>query len=268
MQESYSLKSIFTLQHLAMTDTHCHIHSQDYKLDPDQVIEEARAVGVSRLVCVGTSAQDSQLAVNFVQEREECFASVAQHPHEAKLLDEKQQKIINQLAEHKKVIAIGECGLDYYYSHSSKEDQEKSLIWHFELAKQHKLPMLFHIRDAFDDFWRIYDQFPNTLGVVHSFSAGGIELKQTIERGLYVAFNGIMTFTKDQTQLEALKLAPTDRIVLETDAPFLTPTPYRGKINESKYVVEVAKFCANYRGEDYLDFVAQTEQNVSRLLGV
>jgi TatD DNase family protein len=265
-------------------DTHCHIHEANYELDgddsvramwlkankpdPDAMIREANENGVSRMLCVGTSVEDSELAVQFVHTRPNTWASIGIHPHEAKHCFDATNKLQNfrsLLDGTHKIVAIGECGLDYYYNHSGKDEQKKILKFQIELALEHNLPMIFHVREAFDDFWAILDDFGPIRGVVHSFTANSRVLDQTLSRGLYVGLNGIMTFTKDQTQLATAKVVPLDRLLLETDAPFLTPVPYRGKICEPKYVRLTAEFLSELRGEPLEELAAATTQNGKEL---
>lgn len=232
---------------MQFVDTHSHMHESGYELDADQEVKNANEAGVKKIVCVGTSAKTSKQAIYFAQQHEGLFPSVGLHPHDAKL-GRGECDILARLAESDEVIAIGECGLDYYYSHSSADDQEKVFRFQIELAQKHNLPMIFHVRDAFDDFFRIIDDFPGIRGVVHSFTSTKANLERAVEKGLYIGFNGIMTFTKDEAQLEALVACPAERILLETDAPFLTPVPKRGTVNTSTNVVLVAEFVANSRG--------------------
>lgn len=253
-----------------MIDTHCHIHDSQYNLDAKAVLNGAREAGVETLVCIGTTAEDSVRAADFAAEHS-VWAAVAQHPHEAKDFGSTQKSTLKDLVEHERVVAIGECGLDYYYNHSPREQQKAMLRWHLELAQNHDLPLLFHVRDAFGDFWEIFDEFnakSQLRGLIHCFTNGTRVLDQALERGLLVAFNGIHTFTKDQAQLDAVKAAPLDKIVLETDAPFLTPHPFRGKVNEPKYVAEVGKFIAELRGESFEAVAAQTTANARNLLRI
>jgi len=245
-------------------DTHCHIHSADYPLDAGEVILRANDQGVTKLICVGTDEADSQLAVQFVQDKPTVWASIGLHPHDAKLGQEAFD-VLTKLVTEPKVVAIGECGLDYYYNHSSKEDQVAALRFQIELALANNLPMIFHVRDAFDDFWPIFDSYTGITGVIHSFTAGKEELQAALERGLYIGLNGIMTFTKDAEQLAAAKMVPLDKLVLETDAPFLTPTPLRGKINEPKNVVLTGEFLSSLQGIKLEDLAAQTSQNAINL---
>jgi TatD DNase family protein len=268
---------------MQLTDTHCHIHEavehftaksetrerwqQSQTVgSPDQIIRAAVDQGVTRMICVGTTPADSELAVEFVQERPNCWASIGIHPHEAsEHLDKSKQDAFAALATKSKVVAVGECGLDYFYDHSPREAQIKLLEFQMELALKHDLPMIFHVREAFGDFWPVFDAHPGIRGVIHSFSAGRKELDEILQRNLYVGLNGIMTFTKNAGQLEAAKAVPSDRLVVETDAPFLTPVPFRGTICEPKHVRVTAQFLANLRGETLESFAIATTQNACHL---
>ncbi|HSW98232.1 MAG TPA: TatD family hydrolase [Candidatus Saccharimonadales bacterium] len=267
---------------MQLVDTHCHIHEaagegevaarwhKEGLRDPAALAAQARANGVTRLVCVGCTLCDSKLAIDFARTEQGVWASIGLHPHEAQhyAQDPAALKEFAALANLPEVVAVGECGLDYFYNHSARADQEKILHFQLELAQKHNLPVIFHVREAFDDFWKIFDQYKGLRGVIHSFTAGEKELAQTMERGLYIGLNGIMTFTKQVKQLEAAKAAPISKVLLETDAPFLTPQPLRGKINEPRYVQLVAKFLAGLRGEQVEDFARATTQNALDLFGI
>lgn len=255
---------------MEFVDTHCHIHFPDYQLDPEEVRKAAEQEGVTRLVCVGCTLPDSQAAVKYASKHDNVWASIGLHPHEGSVYvnDHKSLQIFRDLSSKPKVVAIGECGLDYYYEHSSKEDQKKLLHFQLDLAQQHKLPLIFHVRDAFDDFWPIFDQYKGLTGVIHSFTATTTEMEQIVSRGLYVGLNGIMTFTKDQKQLDAAKSVPLDRLLLETDAPFLTPVPFRGTICQPKHVRVTAEFLGGLRGESLETIAAATTANAKRLFNL
>lgn len=250
-----------------LIDTHAHIHSRDYKLNSLEVINRAKAAGVEKIICVGTDEKDSKLAVDFAQDREFCFASVGLHPHDAKLGSDAVE-VIRTLAKEKKVVAIGECGLDYYYNHSSKEDQIRALHDQIEVALSFDLPMIFHVREAFDDFWPVFDQYQSLRGVVHSFTASEKVLDEVLSRDLYIGLNGIMTFTKDQSQLVVAKICPLDRILLETDSPFLTPSPKRGSVNECANVRLVGQFLSKLRGMHENEFFLSTTKNAEKLFNI
>lgn len=235
--------------------------------DPDLMISEARAAGVSGLLCVGCTPEDSAAAVEFVQSRPDTWASIGIHPHEARKYLENTAALDNfaALAEQPKVVAVGECGLDYYYEHSPRAAQEKILRLQIELALRHKLPMVFHVRDAFADFWPIFDSYKGVRGVAHSFTAGQKELDEILARGLYVGLNGITTFMKDPAQIAAVKAVPLEYLLLETDAPFLTPIPYRGTVCMPKHVRLTAEFLSKHRGEPIEQLAKISTQNAHNL---
>jgi TatD DNase family protein len=255
---------------MELVDTHCHIQFADYELDPEEAIANAVADGVTRLLCVGCRLEDSKDAVEFAARYDNIWASIGLHPHEGSVYvnDDHALQQFRELVAKPKVVAIGETGLDYYYMHASKEDQKKLLRFQLDLAMEHNLPLIFHIRDAFDDFWPIFDEYTGLRGVVHSFSAGIAELDEILSRGLYVGLNGIMTFTKDQNQLDAAKKVPLEQLLLETDAPFLTPVPYRGKIGQPKYVRVTAEFLANLRGESLEELARVSTANATTLFNL
>ncbi len=251
-------------------DTHCHIHFADYELDADEVIAAAKKDDVAGMICVGCTLQDSQASIEMAAKHSGVWASVGLHPHEAKkyVNDSFKLQKFRDLVDSPKVVAIGECGLDYYYEHSSKTDQQKLLRLQLDLAAEHHLPVIFHVRDAFSDFWPVFDSYKDLRGVVHSFSAGRRELDQILSRDLYVGLNGIMTFTKDDEQLEAAKALPLQKLLLETDAPFLTPVPFRGMICEPKHVRVTASFLSDLRGEGLEQLAAASTQNARELFNI
>ncbi len=265
-------------------DTHCHIHTANSKrssftvkkwheageTSAEDLLDSAKAGGVDKLICVGTDYEDSTEAVDFVQGRDGCWASVGVHPHEAKqfLKKYKNVDIFNSLADKPKVVAVGEVGLDYYYEHSPKEEQQKLLEMFLDLAQKHNLPVIFHIREAFDDFWPILDNFNKIRGVLHSFTDYEKNLKKAMERRLYVGLNGIMTFTKDESQLDMAKKVPLESLLLETDAPYLAPKPLRGKICKSEHVRYTYEFLSRLRGDDEDELVSSVGENTKKLFGV
>lgn len=248
-------------------DSHCHIHSKDYMVDPSLAIKNATDFGVNKLICVGCDENDSQLAVDFANQHKNVWASIGLHPHDAKMGQAAFDKLTT-LVKSPKVVAIGECGLDYFYNHSSKEDQEKALIFQIKLALANNLPIIFHVRDAFEDFWPILDKFTGVRGVIHSFTANDKDLNGALERGLFIGLNGIMTFTKDTAQLETARKVPLGKLILETDSPFLTPKPLRGKVNEPKNVVLTAEFLAQLRIEELEVLAASSTANAENLFGI
>ena len=258
------------MESMQFVDTHCHVHFSDYELDADEVLLEAVQNGVTKIICVGCTLADSIAAVELAERKSEVWAAIGLHPHEgARYVDDHTAlQRFRGLASKPKVVAVGETGLDYYYNHAPKEDQKKLLQFQLDVAVEHGLPLIFHVREAFRDFWEVLDGYSGVRGVVHSFSAAKKELDEVLSRGLFVGLNGIMTFTKNDAQLEAAREVPLDRLILETDAPFLTPVPFRGKICQPKHVVETAKFLAKLRGESLVALAEQTTRNATNLFGL
>jgi TatD DNase family protein len=271
---------------IELTDTHCHIQEAVQKpsvqngvqgkwakagfASPIPIIAAACDVGVTRLIAVGTTTPDSEQAVALAASEHHVWASIGIHPHEADthLADKDLLQRFIALVTKLKVVAVGECGLDYFYGYSSNSGQKKLLRLQLDIAAEHNLPLIFHVRDAFDDFWPIFDEYKGLRGVIHSFSATEKELEQILSRGLYVGLNGIMTFTKRKEQLAAAKAIPLDKLLLETDAPYLTPAPNRGTICEPKHVRVTAEFLTQLRGESLAELASATTCNASSLFGL
>jgi TatD DNase family protein len=276
-------------------DTHCHIHESTYPLDREAALERAHTAGVEKMICVGTDQVSSREAVEFAMKHAGIFAAVGVHPHEAKdgwdeittLLSRSQsssgqsrdgfagavdthstsQKEVGSSTARRsdKIVAVGEIGLDYFYTHSPREVQIVALEAQIDMALRADLPIIFHVREAFDDFWPIFDNFHGIRGELHSFTDTTAQLEQGLKRGLYIGVNGISTFTKDDAQRAMFAAVPPERMLLETDAPFLTPTPLRGKVNEPAFVRHVAEFHAVQRGMQIDELAAVTTKNASLL---
>jgi len=227
---------------MTLIDTHCHIHESTYPLQIADMLRRAREAGVERMICVGTSERSTKEAVDFAAGRDGIFASVGVHPH-----DSKDGWNITGYAGKPKVVAVGEIGLDYFYTHSPRETQINALEEQIDVALRHNLPVIFHVREAFDDFWPVFDNFHGIRGELHSFTDSQKNLEEGLKRGLYIGVNGISTFTKDPAQKAMFASVPLERMLLETDAPFLTPMPFRGKVNEPAFVKNVAEHHAHLR---------------------
>jgi len=245
---------------MQFTDTHCHIHEASYA-DAEGAYERAHQAGIHRLICVGTDEKASQEAAEFAQTHESTWASVGLHPHEA---------VNNTVAElekyiTEKTVAVGECGLDYFYEHSPREKQIEILHQQIGLAQKYDLPLIFHVRDAFDDFWPVFDQYPGLRGVLHSFTDTAENLQKALERNLYIGVNGISTFTKVDAQREMFSSIPLDNLLLETDAPFLTPVPKRGTVNEPAFITHIAHDLVNLRSISLEELSRATERNATHL---
>jgi TatD DNase family protein len=250
---------------MSLVDTHCHIHEANYSLDIGDTLARAHRAGVNQMICVGTSVDSSRKAVTFANQHEHIYASIGVHPHDTK---DGYREIDNLDVDNGKIVAVGEIGLDYFYTHSPREVQITALEWQIDLALKHQLPIIFHIRDAFDDFWPIFDNFHGLRGVLHSFTDTNANLSEGLKRELYIGVNGISTFTKDEAQKEMFLTIPMEKMLLETDAPFLTPVPLRGKINEPAFVRHVAEFQAHVREVSLDEIAAATTANARALFAL
>jgi len=271
---------------LEFVDTHCHIQSADEnwheddfvrekwlkagKTSPVPLIQAATEAGVTRLVAVGNTLADSQKAIELATNNPKVWASIGLHPHEAAkyIGDEAKLAEFAALASRPKVVAIGECGLDYFYEHSPKEAQLEMLHFQLKLAQEHNLPLVFHVREAFDDFWPVFEQYPGLKGVLHSFTDTAANMERAITHGLYIGVNGIATFAKNESQIEVYRTIPLTSLVLETDAPFLTPTPYRGTICEPSHVAVTANFLSKLRQESLEELAEATTYNAVQLFNL
>jgi TatD DNase family protein len=274
---------------IELFDTHCHTHELVQKLTPvydkwrsdgvertpEGVIAAAHEAGVNRMLCIGTTLADSELAVKFVAEHEGLWASIGIHPHEAHdhLSTEVKQRfksLLRVVPIEKKIVAIGECGLDYFYTHSPREAQIDLLKFQIELALEHDLPLSFHVREAFDDFWPIFESYrgADLRGVLHSYTDNLANLEKAVKHGLYFGVNGIATFVKDEQSRVTYRTIPQHLLLLETDAPFLTPVPFRGKVCESKHARVTAEFLADLREQPLEDIAATTTANARALFKV
>lgn len=245
-------------------DTHCHIHDENYPLDTGDVISRAHAAGVGQMICVGTSVQSSKEATNFAAQHEGIFASIGVHPHDTKDgLGE-----LSEWAIKSNVVAVGEIGLDYFYTHSPRAVQIRALEVQIDLAVRCNLPIIFHVREAFEDFWPIFDNFPNIRGVLHSFTDTSKNVEEALKRNLFIGVNGISTFTKDPAQQQLFAALPLEKLLLETDAPFLTPVPLRGKVNEPAFVRSVAEYHAAIRNVSLEEIAEKTSANARALFAL
>lgn len=253
---------------MKLIDTHCHLHDSEFFDDEtrEAAYEQAVAAGVG-MICVGTDVCSSREAVEFAQNHENCWAIVGIHPHEA--ATNRVTEICEILEQnHPKIVGIGEIGLDYFYDHSPREVQATVLREQLKLAREFDLPISFHVREAFDDFWPLVDEFPGVRGVLHSFTDSQENLDIGLAHGLFVGINGISTFTRDEIQQKLYRDAPLERILLETDAPFLTPKPFRGKMNVPAYVGRVAEHQAMQKNVSPDEIMRITTENAEKVFGI
>lgn len=240
------------------TDTHCHIHDDKMTSVPAESLQRARDAGVERFVVIGTDAPTCEQAIAIASQHDDVWATVGLHPHDA---TQGTDSILPYIAQPR-VVAIGECGLDYYYEHSPRDIQMRVFAEQIALAKQHDLTLVIHTRDAWDDTYAVLDAegMPQNT-IIHCFSGGPNEGQECLNRGAYLSFSGIVTFKTAHELREAALLCPLDKILIETDSPFLAPIPHRGRPNEPAHVGLVGTAIADLRGLDVAEFASITSAN-------
>ncbi len=251
-----------------LVDSHCHLDFPDFASELDAVVERAREAGIGRMVTISTRVKKHAQVLAIAEKFPDVFCSVGTHPHNAAEEFDVDAKALIALSQHPKIVAIGEAGLDYHYDNSPREAQEKSFRQHIAAARETNLPLVIHSRDCDADMARILDEetgkgaFP---AVLHCFTGGRDLAFKATDLGLHISFTGILTFKRSDDLRAIAKDLPADRILVETDAPYLAPLPYRGKRNEPAYVVETAKVLATTRGVSPDEIAAQTTENFFRL---
>ncbi|MGI8526135.1 MAG: TatD family hydrolase [Pseudolabrys sp.] len=251
-----------------LVDSHCHLDFPDFSSELDDVVARARAADIGRIVTISTRIKRHAQVLAVADRFADIYCSVGTHPHNAHEELDIGARQLAEIADHPKVVAIGEAGLDYHYDNSPRDAQEKGFRAHIEAARQTKLPLVIHSREADDDMARILEEesgkgaFP---AVLHCFTGGRDLAMRALALGHYVSFTGILTFKNSQDLRDISKALPADRILVETDAPYLAPLPHRGKRCEPAYVAETAKVLAQTRGVGADDIAKQTTENFFRL---
>jgi len=250
-----------------LTDTHCHLYYQDLRNDIPAVLNRAAKLGVNRFICVGTNIQDSKKCLELANAHEKIYATAGVHPHDAKDTPKDYLDQICDLLKFDKMIAAGEMGLDYYRNISEPEIQNRVFREQLELAQSLGKPVIFHNRDADADMLKVLSDFPNVTGVAHCFSSNLETAKAFLDMGYYISFAGNLTF-KNSHLPEVAKGLPLDRILVETDSPYLSPVPYRGKPNEPGRTRFVAEKLAEIHNVS-LDVIAKkTSENATALFNL
>ena len=247
-----------------LVDSHCHLDFPELAGDAEGVIARARNAGVGHMLTIGTKLTAFD-GVRAVAERfDNVSCSVGIHPHEAGVEPETDVAKLMDLAAHPKVVAFGETGLDFYYEHSPRADQERSFRVHIAAARAARLPIIVHTRDADPEMTTILTEEQKKgafSGVIHCFSSGPELAETALDLGMYLSFSGIVTFKKAEALREVVKTTPLDRILVETDSPYLAPVPYRGKTNEPAYVVQTAATVATLKGLSPEELATRTTEN-------
>lgn len=254
---------------MRLIDTHAHLDFEKFQADFDEILARAAAAGVENIVTIGASdgmASNSR-ALELADRFDHIYATVGVHPHDARIVDRAAVDQIEALADHPKVVAIGETGLDYHYDNSPRAEQRQAFRWFIQLARKLGQPIIVHTRSADEDTIKILEEegAQEVGGIIHCFSSGEWLAEKALALGFHLSFSGIVTFKKANEIQEVARSAPLDRILVETDAPFLAPMPRRGKRNEPSYVAHTCRFIADLRGMDHDEFAEATTRNARQL---
>lgn len=251
-------------------DTHVHLNADQYKDDLEEVIGRAQEAGIEYMVVVGFDRGTIQKAMEIAEKYDFIYASVGWHPVDAIDMTTKDLEWIEELSSHPKVVALGEMGLDYYWDKSPKDIQQEVFRQQIRLARKVNLPIIIHNRDATEDIVRILkeEKVEEVGGVMHCFT-GSLEVaKQCMDMNMYISFGGPVTFKNAKKPKEVAAEIPLDKLLIETDCPYLTPHPYRGKRNEPSYVSYVAEQIAELKQMDYEELAKKTTENAKKLFGI
>ena len=252
-------------------DSHCHLDDSSFDEDRNEVLKRAREAGVDLLLAIGTGngPPDLEAAVRLAAEHDFVYATVGVHPHDARKATPETYDRLAELCKHPKVLALGEIGLDYHYDHSPRDTQRKVFIRQMEIARQAGKPIVIHTREAWADTAALLEEDWGSAGlggIMHCFSGDAEQARQSLELGFHISFAGVLTFAKAEELRQTATGVPMDRLLVETDAPYLTPAPFRKiRRNEPCYVVETARKLAEIRGISFEEVAKATTRNFLRL---
>lgn len=253
-----------------LVDSHCHVGEPEYDADRPAVLERARAAGVRAMIvsAAGGGAETSRRAIEVAEREPDCWAVVGVHPHDARLVDDVLFEEIRGLARHARVVGIGETGLDYYYEHSPRDRQLAEFRRFVALAREASLPVVVHSRAAAEETLQVLGEDRVDRGVMHCFTYGPEVARRVVALGLYVSFSGIVTFRGAHEVREAARQVPLDRVLVETDCPYLAPEPKRGRRNEPARLVDVARGLAAALDRSAEEIAERSGENARRLFGL
>jgi TatD DNase family protein len=250
-----------------LTDSHCHLDHEQFHADREAVIDRARAAGVECMMAIGAGdgPPDLEAGIRLADRYPFIYATVAVHPHEASKATEETFARLRQLAQHPKVLAIGEMGLDYHYDFSPRLVQREVFERQLDVAAEARKPIVIHTREAWADTLEVLRAHWRGEGIMHCFTGDEAQARQALDLGFYLSFGGVLTFPKAETVRQAARIAPADRILVETDCPYLAPVPRRGKRNEPAFIVDTAVRLAAVRGCAPEAIAEQTSRNFQHL---
>jgi TatD DNase family protein len=249
-------------------DSHCHLDDKQFDADREQVIERALAAGVERMMSIGTGSgpPDLEAALRMARQYPFIYATVGVHPHDAAKAAPDTFAALEALAAEETVLAIGEIGLDYHYDFSPRDVQAAVFVEQLNLAGRAGKPIVIHTREAWEDTLRLLQDHWSGSGIMHCFSGGPAKARQALDLGFHLSFGGVLTFPKAETLRDAARATPEDRLLVETDAPYLAPVPKRGKRNEPAFMVETVRRLAEIRGVTPERIAEVTTRNFERLM--
>jgi TatD DNase family protein len=255
---------------MTLIDSHCHLDEKQFDADREAVIDRALAAGVEQMLVIGTGdgPPDYEAGIRLADKYACIVASVGVHPHSASQADDKTSLRLSELLKHPKVVALGEIGLDYHYDFTPRDVQQRVFIDQMHVAREARKPIVIHTREAWPDTLQLIEEHwaPSGLpGIMHCFSGGPEEAAHCLGLGFYISFAGVVTFPKALNVQEAAKMVPADRLLIETDAPYLAPAPNRGKRNEPAFVVHTAAKIAALRGQTIEDIAVLSSTNFRSL---
>jgi TatD DNase family protein len=256
---------------MELIDTHCHLTFEPLADDVQAVAQRSAEAGVTSWITVGTTVQDSRMAIQLAGRHERMFATVGIHPHDAKEADRQALDSLRELGKADKVVAIGETGLDFHYNFSKQPDQKRIFAAHLDLARELNLPVIVHSRNAFDETIEILDRHGAGLPAVvfHCFGGTPEQAEQLLERGCHISFTGVVTFKNAETAREAAQVVPLDRMMVETDCPYMSPEPMRKqRPNEPALMIHTARFLAELKGVDLEEFAQATTATAIRFFAL
>jgi TatD DNase family protein len=235
---------------MRLTDSHCHLDGEKYAQDLDAVLARAADAGIEHLLAIGTGdgPPDLACAIRLAERYPQFSATVGVHPHEAAKVTAETYSDLQALGRHPKVVALGEIGLDYHYDFSPRDVQKEVFVQQLRIAKQLDLPIVIHTREAWADTIEILKRYWTGTGIFHCFTGDADQAREALDLGFHLAFGGVITFKTAETMREAARITPEDRLLTETDAPYLAPIPWRGKRNEPAFMTETVKTLAAVRG--------------------
>ena len=247
-----------------LVDSHCHLNFKDFNEDFDDVLKRAKESNIGIMVSISTEIDEIDEVISIAEKYENIYCTVGVHPHSANINDKLREDYLIEKSSNESVIGIGETGLDFYYEKSNRGDQIESFIKHINVSRETKLPLIIHTRDADEETCSILEDeykkgpFP---GIIHCFTAGENLASRVLDLGFYISLSGIVTFKNASQLRDTIKKIPLERIIVETDSPYLSPEPLRGKRNEPSHVVHTAKFLANFYEKDEKEFFSMTTDN-------